>query len=148
MTRWVAAAVMGVLVLGPGALLRAQSGKAYRARLSPVPIDLASVPTITGSGSLSAVLAGSTLTLTGTFAGLQSPATVVRLHRGRKGIRGPAIVDLKASSATSGDISGKVELNPSQIEDLNREWIYVQLHSEKAPEGNLWGWLLPEEGRR
>jgi hypothetical protein len=25
---------------------------------------------------------------------------------------------------------------------------YIQLHSEKAPEGNLWGWLLREETRR
>ena len=24
-----------------------------------------------------------------------------------------------------------------------RHQVYVQIHSEKAPEGNLWGWLLP-----
>jgi hypothetical protein len=24
----------------------------------------------------------------------------------------------------------------------------VQLHSEKAPDGNLWGWILPQENRR
>jgi hypothetical protein len=24
----------------------------------------------------------------------------------------------------------------------------VQLHSEKAPEGNLWGWLLPQEAKK
>ena len=33
-------------------------------------------------------------------------------------------------------------------DDLNRERLYVQLYSEKAPEGNLWGWLLAQENRR
>jgi hypothetical protein len=46
------------------------------------------------------------------------------------------------SNAVSGNVTGSVELSPSQLEDLRNAKIYVQIDSEKAPEGNLWGWLL------
>jgi hypothetical protein len=118
---------------------------AYRARLSVVPIDIAMQATVAGSGSASATLKGSTLTITGTFSGLKTPATVARVHRGpRTAMRGPAIGDLTATAATSGTIGGTIELTKQQIEDLAAGRLYLQLHSEKAPEGNLWGWLLPE----
>jgi hypothetical protein len=32
-------------------------------------------------------------------------------------------------------------LSPAQIEALNREAVYIRVDSEKAPEGNLQGWL-------
>ena len=35
-----------------------------------------------------------------------------------------------------------LELTPGQIEDLRNGRIYVQIHSERAPDGNLRGWLL------
>ena len=47
-----------------------------------------------------------------------------------------------------GDISATLDLTPAQVEDLGRERFYVQLHSEKAPDGNLWGWLLVQENKR
>ena len=50
----------------------------YRARLSPVPLDIAMQSTIAGSGSATATLKGTTLTISGTFAGLKTPATVAR----------------------------------------------------------------------
>ena len=84
------------------------------------------------------------LTITGTFEGLRSPATTAQLRRGPKGIRGPAILDLDLtiSKATKGTLSGSVELTPDQIADLRNGMLYVQLQSERAPDGNLWGWLL------
>jgi hypothetical protein len=81
--------------------------------------------------------------VTGTFKGLQSPATVARLHVAPKGQRGPAMLDLVVTKATSGTISGDLDLTPVQADHLVRNRVYVQIHSEKAPEGNLWGWLLP-----
>lgn len=126
----------------------AQAPRQFRARLSPVPIDLAMQATIAGSGSVTAVLAGSKLTVTGTFADLKSPATVARIHVAAKGLRGPSILELKATPATSGTLNGTLELTKAQIEDLTNSRFYVQLHSEKAPDGNLWGWLLPQETRR
>ena len=120
----------------------AQSGETFRARLSTVPIDLTMMSTVAGSGSLTAVLSGKKLTITGTFDGLRSPATIARVHRGARGIRGPAMFDLAVSKATSGTVSGSLELTPAQIEDLRNGRFYVQIHSEGAPDGNLWGWLL------
>jgi hypothetical protein len=126
----------------------AQSSPTYRARLSPVPIDLAMQATIAGSGSVTATLKGKTLTLTGTFTGLKTPATVARVHRGPKGIRGPAVFDLTVARGTDGTISGSIDLTDEQLKALTASEFYIQLHSEKAPEGNLWGWLLPQDRRR
>ena len=131
------------LALGASiALPEAQSAQ-YRARLSVVPIDIPMQSTIAGSGSASATLKGTTLTVSGTFAGLKTPATAVRVHRGPKtAMRGPAIGDLTATAATSGSISGSLDLTKEQIDDLAAGRLYLQLHSQKAPDGNLWGWLL------
>ena len=122
----------------------AQTGQ-YRARLSVVPLDVAMQSTVAGSGSVTATLKGTTLTVTGTFTGLKTPATAARVHRSPKtAMRGPALGDLTATAATSGTISGAIELTKEQIEDLAAGRVYVQLHSEKAPDGNLWGWLFAE----
>jgi hypothetical protein len=127
----------------------AQAPRPYRARLSTVPIDLAMQSTIAGSGSVTATLTGTRLTLNGTFTGLKTPATVARVHVGpNKGIRGRALFDVTVSNATSGTISGAVDLTAEQIDDLAQGRLYIQVHSQKAPDGNLWGWLLPQETRR
>ncbi|HYE87697.1 MAG TPA: CHRD domain-containing protein [Vicinamibacterales bacterium] len=121
----------------------------YRARLSVVPLDIPMQATIAGAGSATATLKGSTLSITGTFSGLKTPATVARVHRGPKmGTRGGPIGDLTATSGTTGTISGLIELTKEQIEDLAAGRIYIQLHSEKAPDGNLWGWLLAADSQK
>ena len=76
----------------------------------------------------------------------KTAATVVHVLRSAKtGMRGTPIGDLTATQATSGTISGSIELTKPQIDDLAAGRLYVQLHSQKAPDGNLWGWLLPQE---
>lgn len=141
-----------VLLVGAMALATtagAQGQKNFKARLSTVPIDVAMQATISGSGTVSAVLTGAKLTITGTFDGLKSPATIVQIHKSPvRGMRGPVIFDLTASAGTSGTISGTVDLQPAQVTDLEKGRLYVQLHSERAPDGNLRGWLLPPEGKR
>ena len=117
--------------------------------------------TTAGTGAVTATLTGTKLAISGTFEGLRSPATVARLHRAQKGVRGPAVFDLVVantpgpsgpashhSSSSAGSISGTLDLTPTQVDDLGRERFYVQLHSEKAPEGNLWGWLQLQETKR
>ena len=137
------------LALCAGARSDAQSAKNFRARLAPVPIDVTMQATVSGSGSATAVLNGAKLTVTGTFDGLRSPATIAQMHKSPvRGVRGPVVFDLTASPATSGTITATVDLTPAQIIDLEKGRLYLQLHSEKAPDGNLWGWLLPVEGRR
>jgi hypothetical protein len=133
------------LVLAAAVPLQAQPTQ-YRTRLAPVPLDVAMQATIAGSGAVTATLKGSALSVTGTFTGLKTPATVVRLHRAPKtAMKGPAIGDLTATQETSGTISGSIELTREQVADLAAGRLYVQLHSQKAPEGNLWGFLMAAE---
>jgi hypothetical protein len=39
-------------------------------------------------------------------------------------------------------VSGVVELSRAEAQALRDGRIYLQIDSEPAPEGNLWGWLL------
>ena len=120
----------------------AQNEVRYRVRLAPVPMDIAMRSTVAGSGSATAVLKGTSLTLTGTFEGLRSPATTARLHQGpTMGMRGMPFADLTIAKATNGMISGSIMLTPEQARALERGRVYLQISSERAPEGNLWGWI-------
>jgi len=123
-------------------MLRAQTTETYKAHLSPVPINVSMMATVAGGGSLTATLSGKRLTLSGTFEGLRSPATTAQIHHGIKGIRGPAILDVTVSKATQGTVSAALDLTPDQIAQLRNGTWYVQIQSERAPDGNLWGWLL------
>jgi hypothetical protein len=121
----------------------AQTGKTFKTRLAPVPIDVTMQATIAGAGTVTATLAGSKLTLSGTFEGLKSPATIAKLRRSPvRGVRGPEIFDLTVTQAVAGSISGAFDLSAQQISDLQGGRLYVQVNSERAPEGNLWGWLM------
>lgn len=130
--------------------LGAQAGRTYAARLSPMPVDgPPMMATIAGLGTATATLAGNKLTIEGSFQGLKSPATQLKLFRGLRGVRGTAVLDLPApANAVAGKFAGTVELSASQVDDLNRGRLYLQLFSEKAPDGNLWGWFLPQESKR
>ena len=137
-----------VLVTLWGSHVTAQTARRFVARLSTVPITVAMQDTVSGRGSADAVLTGDTLTIEGKFEGLRSPATVARLHLAPPAVRGPAVIDLSVSQSTSGTISGKADLTPRQLQALEKNSLYIQIHSEKAPDGNLWGWLLPREVTR
>jgi len=115
----------------------------FRARLSPVPVETTTASRITGSGSATATLDGARLTISGTFQGMKSPATIAQLHMGMRGVRGPVEFDLTVDKSPNGHINGSITLTKVQIDTLRRGWYYIQIHAEEAPEGNLWGWLLP-----
>jgi hypothetical protein len=143
--------LLAAVVLIASTSLLAQSGKTYKARLSPVPMTTAMASTVAGLGSATATLSGNKLTISATFEGLRSPATIAQIHRAPRGIRGPVVFDLKVTPGTpntSGTISGTIDLTPTQVADLEKGWLYIQLHSERAPDGNLWGWLLLPETKR
>ena len=140
------AALPGAFILATTLYAFAQGAPTFKARLSPVPLDLTMQATIAGTGSVTATLAGNTLTINGTFDGLKSPATMAAIHKSpARGVRGPDIAALTVSPATSGTVTGSVELTPPLLADLRGGRLYVQIHSEKAPDGNLWGWLLTQE---
>src|SRR5262249_2918183 len=93
--------------------IASQSPERYKVRLTTVPMDGGMRNTVAGNGSASAMLAGTKLSITGTFDGLKSPATSAQLHSGvAKGVRGNAVADLTVSKATKGAISGSIDLTP------------------------------------
>jgi hypothetical protein len=124
----------------PGA---AQGQEKYKVRLATVPMDGGMRGTVAGTGSATAVLTGSKLTVNGTFDGLLSPATTAAVHRGPvMGVRGPSFGVLTVSKAPKGTLSGSIDLTPEQLQALRKGTLYVQIASEKAPDGNLWGWFV------
>ncbi len=136
--------VTTTLLFGP--ITSAQS-ETYKARLSPVPVA-STRDGITGSGSVTATLTGRSLSVRGTFDGMKSAATIAQIHLGPRGVRGPVIFDLTVTKATSGTIAGTFMLTPELVQAVKSSRFYIQIHSEKAPEGNLWGWLLPDAASR
>ena len=126
-----------------GTLALAQTAT-FKTRLSPVAMDASMLATVAGEGSTSAQLTGTRLVIKGSFEGLVTPATTAQVHQSTvTGVVGPAIFDLTITHAASGAISGSIDLTPEQAEALRQGRLYVQVNSEKAPAGNLWGWLLP-----
>ena len=121
----------------------AQAPERYKVRLTTVPMDGGMRNTVAGNGSATATLAGSKLSITGTFDGLKSPESGAKLNAGlARGVRGNAIGNLDVTKATRGSITGSVDLTAEQVRGLRDGHLYIELASEKAPEGNLWGWLL------
>jgi hypothetical protein len=137
-------AAVVLVTVATAAVTSAQASRTFKTRLGTVPVEAATLKSLIGaSGAVTAVLTGTKLTISGSFKGLQSPATVARLHVAPKGQRGPAMLDVPVTKATSGMISGDLTLTPIQVDHLVRNRVYLQLYSEKTPEGVLWGWLLP-----
>jgi hypothetical protein len=135
------AACLGVLALA--ALAASQAPERYKIRLTTVPMDGGMRNTVAGYGSATATLAGSKLTIAGTFDGLKSPATAAKLNAGlARGVRGDSIGNLEVSKSTKGSISGSIDLSEAQVKGLRAGHLYIEVASEKAPEGNLWGWIL------
>ena len=140
----------GVAVLGLTALLvslplpgAGQAQEKYKVRLATVPMDGGMRNTVAGTGTATAVLAGAKLTVNGTFDGLLSPATTAAVHRGpAMGVRGSSFATLTVSKAPKGTLSGSIDLTPEQVQALKKGQLYIQLSSEKAPDGNLWGWFV------
>ena len=124
----------------PGA---SQNPERFRIRLTTVPMDGGMRNTVAGFGSASATLAGNKLSITGTFDGLKAPATSAKLNSGvARGVRGNPVADLSVTRSTKGSITGAVDLTADQLKGLRDGKFYVEIASEKAPEGNLWGWIL------
>jgi len=133
-------AVALLALVSPG---ESQNAERFRIRLTTVPMDGGMRNTVAGFGSASATLAGSKLSITGTFDGLKSPATTAKLNSGvARGVRGNPVADLTVTKSTKGSLTGSVDLTAEQVKGLRDGKLYVEIASEKAPEGNLWGWIL------
>ena|ERR1700761_513903 len=115
----------------------------YDAELDPVPFDASNRAIVIDSiGNASATLNGSTLSVNGSFSNFTSPATGGSVRIGlAKGVPGDAIGSLTADHSTSGHFSGSVKLSSDQVAALKKQAIYIRIDSEKAPDGNVQGWL-------
>jgi len=126
-----------------GAMSALAQPESYKVRLAPVAADVAMRENIAGLGQVTVTLAGTKLTLNGTFEGMKGNATVAHIHQGSAaGVRGPELFALTVTKGISGNVTGSFDLSAEQLEALKKGRWYVQIHSEKAPDGNLWGWLL------
>jgi hypothetical protein len=115
----------------------------YEAELDPTPFDATNrADVIESIGNVTATLDGNTLTVKGTFSNFTSPATNGSFRIGlAKGVPGDAIGSLMVEHARQGGFSGSIKLNAAQLAALKREALYIRIDSEKAPDGNVQGWL-------
>jgi hypothetical protein len=134
-----------ILICAAAALLLAAPALAagYEAELDPTPFDATNrADVIESIGNLTATLDGSMLTVRGTFSNFTSPATGGSFRIGlAKGVPGDAIGSLTVEHARQGAFSGTIKLSSAQMAALKREALYVRIDSEKAPDGNVQGWL-------
>jgi hypothetical protein len=115
----------------------------YEAGLDPTPFDATNRADVLGSiGTATADLKGNVLTVSGSFSNLTSNATGGSLRVGlAKGVPGDAIGTVTADHAKDGKFSASVKLTGAQVAALNKQSLYIRIDSEKAPDGNLQGWL-------
>lgn len=127
--------------LGVGAT-QAQSDERFQGRLSVLPVDFATAPTMSGSGEARATLSGGTLVVTGAFEGLSSPATAAHIHQAPPARRGPIAFDLEVTPDVNGTLAGTIELTATDTAVLREHGYYVQIHTEHNRGGELRGWLM------
>jgi CHRD domain len=141
----VAAAVAAALLcLGFGVPTLAAIEK-YQAYLSPMPYNNAMRASVAGKGNVIATLDGDTMSLSGAFTGLASAATKAHVCLSKAaGIPGTPIFEFTVPSGVEGKVTGTFKLDETQTIALQKGQLYIQIDSEKAPDGNLWGWLLTE----
>ncbi len=106
----------------------------------------------TAAGDVSASLNGSELTLSGSFEGLSSPVqpvaeTGVHIHHGYTGQNGGVEVILNPSlmdGDTSGEFNETVTLSAAQLSMLQERQLYINIHTEAYPAGEIRGQLVPD----
>jgi hypothetical protein len=53
------------------------------------------------------------------------------------------VADLSISPAVSGSLGGTANLTRAQRALFAKGGLYVEIDSGDAPDGDLWGWLVP-----
>ena len=146
MTRAIGVAILAWAWVGLGPVdAAAQAGDTFTVRLSVVPVDARTTLTISGTGSVRAVLIEDQLFLTGAFEGMGSAAIAAHIHLGRPGQRGPIAFQLSVSKNASGVLGGGVRLTDEEVQALRDGAYYIQVHTEGNPGGELRGWILEAE---
>ncbi|HVZ28195.1 MAG TPA: CHRD domain-containing protein [Rhizomicrobium sp.] len=131
-----------ILLAGLAAGPALAAGVQFAGEFDPMPHDNSTRANVVGEGRATAILSGNQLAIRGEFSGLSSPATGAHLDMGpAMGVPGNAIGALEVTKDVHGAISGTVKLTVDAVSALKKGALYVQLDSEKSPEGNSWAWL-------
>lgn len=104
------------------------------------------------SGGLSLLLEDSTLSVLGSFSGLESNwnTGAAHLHKGMAGQNGAIQINFKTTPAgdlRSGTFSGDsntFKLTPTNLDDLFSRRLYANVHSVNFPGGEIRGQVIPE----
>jgi hypothetical protein len=107
-----------------------------------MPTTPQTVTEIIGEGEVILTLSGNNLSVEGNFSGMSSAATMGHIHNGPPAQPGPVAFQLEVSSASSGSISGELELTDEQLTALENNEFYVQIHSQNNAPGELRGWIF------
>ena len=84
----------------------------------------------------------------GFYEDLLTKIVAAHIHEAPPGINGPVIIPLAHTGGTSGDLSGARHLTESQVTSLFNHGLYVNVHSEMFPGGEIRGkiTLIPAPG--
>lgn len=131
--------VVATMVLGGFASAQEVFGE----KLGFVPINNSNRANIAGTGWVKATLTGTTLVVEGEFRNLASRATAAHIHLGAPGQNGPVVLPLVLSGEREGTISGTFDLTEALLTELRAMRLYVNVHSESSPAGEVRAWLVP-----
>jgi hypothetical protein len=104
------------------------------------------VNTSTASGNVQVILNRTTgaVTVTGSFTGLTSNATVAHIHGpATVGMIAPPLITLTIPAATAGAITGNGTMNDVQMTDMLGGMTYVNIHSSTYPDGEIRAQVVP-----
>ncbi|WP_102126517.1 CHRD domain-containing protein [Deinococcus planocerae] len=102
------------------------------------------VVTTSATGQTNLTLRGRTLTVLGTFEGLSSAVTVAHIHgpadeNTNAPVLLPLVIDQVTNGSRSGRISGTFTLTDQQVQWLDGRQLYVNVHSQTYPNGEIRG---------
>ena len=139
--RYARGAALAILLLSASSAFAAT----FQTDLDPVSYDNSTRTSVEGDGKVTATLTGDRLTLSGSFDGLSSNATLA--HLGVAQIKGAPtesfFADLTVTKAVAGTFSGTVTLSAEQARALNASALFIRLDTVKGAAGSLWGWFEP-----
>jgi hypothetical protein len=87
-----------------------------------------------------------TISASVSFSGLTAPATASHIHGpGGPGVNAPVLFPFSGvPAATSGSFNGTFAINATQVGYLNSDQLYVNIHTQTFPGGEIRGQIVPE----
>ncbi|MEX0966077.1 MAG: CHRD domain-containing protein [Bacteroidia bacterium] len=135
----------------PGGELRGQLLPESHTYFNSIISGMNEVPMVItrGQGGVSLELHDTTLIVSGSFRDLGSAYTASHIHTGLSGANGPVAFALNASLAGNGRSgyyhpdNNRFELSAAQAQNLRERRLYVNIHSQMYPTGEMRGQVLP-----